>query len=156
MSVYRRTRTSSRGPPSRQRRAEEDDEGRVEGRMTVNELEPRGSCSRPWRLSSTFLGSHELRHVALTLLSLPLFRSIVIFSFSIHRVLGSGSISRVKPLPAFMSVLDYRERDNQDFPEMYELMTMARWGGRGLKWLTIMNFCPARLYSQEHGCMDHS
>lgn len=154
MSVYRRTRTSSRGPPSRQRRGEEDDESRVEGRMTVNELEPRGSCSRPWRLSSTFLGSHELRHIALTLLSLSLFRFIVIFSFSIHRVLGSGSVSRMKPLPAFMSVLDYRERDNHDFPEMYELMTMARWGGRGLKWLTIMNSCPARLYSQEW--MHHS
>ena len=67
-----------------------------------------------------------MRHIALTLLSLSLFRFIVIFSFSIHRVLGSGSVSRMKPLPAFMSVLDYRERDNHDFPEMYELMTMAR------------------------------
>lgn len=85
MSAYRRTRTSSRGPPSRQRRAEEDDEGRVEGRMTVNELEPRGSCSRPRRLSSTFLGSHELRPAALLrslLLAVSLFTSFILFFFS--------------------------------------------------------------------------
>lgn len=80
--------------------------------MTVNELEPRGSCSGAPGAPSTFLGSHELQ----ARVSLPP-----------RRVRRDGlSVSRVKPLPAFMSSLDYRAARDHGFPEMYELMTMAR------------------------------